>query len=183
MAENWRLRKTVALIGLMGAGKTAVGRSLAAKLGAPFQDSDDAIEEAAAMSVHEIFELYGEPFFRDRETEVIARLLDGPPAVLSTGGGAWINEATRAQISRRATVVWLDPPVELLWQRVRHRDTRPLLRAADPRGVLQRLHDERAPIYALAEHRLRVTGERDISETADAVIELLARAPDALEAA
>ena len=183
MAEQRRLARTVSLVGLMGAGKTAVGRALAERLGVRFADSDDAIEEAAAMSIPEIFELYGEAFFRDREAEVVARLLDGPPMVLSTGGGAWMSEATRRQIERRATALWLDAPVELLWQRVRHRDTRPLLRNADPRGTLERLHRERAPIYAAAPLRLAVRAEDDIAETAEAALRVLSGAPGMLEAA
>ena len=183
MAEDWRLRRTVALIGLMGAGKTAIGRALSQRLGVPLEDSDHAIEQAAAMSIPEIFELYGESFFREREAEVVARLLDGPPVVLSTGGGAWLNDGTRRLIETRATALWLDAPVDLLWQRVRHRDTRPLLRVPDPRGVLERLHAERAPAYALAPLRLRVRAEDDIPATTERALDLLAGDPAVLEAA
>lgn len=183
MAEDWRLTRTVALIGLMGAGKTAVGRALSARLNVPFDDSDDAIEAAAAMTIPEIFENYGEAFFRRREGEVIARLLQGSPCVLSTGGGAWLTEETRARIQSGGTALWLDAPVELLWQRVRHRDSRPLLRTADPRGTLERLHAQRAPVYALADLHLDVRAEDDIAATAERVIGLLKQEAGVLEAA
>ena len=183
MAEDLRLKRTVALIGLMGAGKTAVGRVLASRLGVAFVDSDDAIEEAAGMPIADIFDSFGEDYFRKREAEVIARLLGGVPVVLSTGGGAWLTPSTRDRVARGATALWLDAPVDLLWERVRHRDSRPLLRVPDPRGTLERLHAQRAPVYALAPHRLRVREQDDIGATADRVIETLTRAANVLEVA
>ena len=112
------LRKTVVLVGMMGAGKTAIGRALSQRIGAPFKDSDAELETAATMTIAEIFERDGEPFFRDRETEVIDRLLEGEPAVLSTGGGAFLAERNRALISEKGVSIWLDAPLDLLWARV-----------------------------------------------------------------
>jgi shikimate kinase len=145
-----RLMRTVVLVGMMGAGKTAVGTALARMLAAPFIDSDEEIERAANMSVAEIFRRDGEAFFRARESEVLMRLLAGRPCILSTGGGAFMSAANRAAIARAGVAVWLRADLELLWQRVRHKATRPLLRSADPRGVLAGLLDERAPVYAEA---------------------------------
>lgn len=147
----FRLRRTVVLVGLMGAGKTSVGKRLAALLGAGFVDSDHAIEEAAAMTIPEIFAAFGEADFRAGERRVIARLLGEKPCVLATGGGAFIEPATRAEIAARATSVWLRAELDLLWDRVRDRPGRPLLQAPDPRGVLSDLDRRRAPIYAHAD--------------------------------
>ncbi|AJE47344.1 shikimate kinase [Celeribacter indicus] len=144
------MKKTVALVGMMGAGKTAVGKALAARLGVPFLDSDGEIEKAAAMSIAEIFERYGEPFFRRRETEVIARLLEDERAILSTGGGAFLSEANRALISERGVSVWLKADLDLLWNRVKHKSTRPLLRSDDPRATLAAFVEAREPLYAQA---------------------------------
>ena len=146
-----RLRRTVALVGMMGAGKSSIGRRLAGKLDAPFHDADAEIELAAGCSVSGIFERYGESAFREGERKVIARLLREPPHVLATGGGAFIDQATRAEIASQAISVWLRAPVELLLARVGRRETRPLLRSGAPREVLERLLHEREPIYALAD--------------------------------
>src|SRR5689334_3312040 len=146
-----RLDKTLVLVGMMGAGKTSVGRRLASTLGVPFRDADAEIELAAGCTINEIFELYGEPAFRAGERKVIARLLAEPPHVLATGGGAFIDQGTRAELKERAVTIWLKAPVELLLARTQRRDTRPLLRDGDPRATLERLLDERAPIYALAD--------------------------------
>ena len=176
-----RLRKTVVLVGMMGAGKTAVGRALAARLGVPFLDSDAEIETAAAMTVAEIFERDGEAFFRDRESQVIGRLLDGAPAVLSTGGGAFLRADNRETISARGVSVWLDADLDLLWQRVRHKDTRPLLRVADPRARLAELYAARTPVYALADLSVRAHPEYAVEEMAEAVVRALGSRPDVLE--
>jgi shikimate kinase len=141
----------VVLIGMMGAGKTAVGTQLARLLGTGFADCDEEIERAAAMSIAEIFARDGEAFFRAREAEVLARLLRGPPGVLSTGGGAFLAPANRAAIAAAGVSVWLRAEVDLLWSRVRHRSHRPLLRSPDPRGTLAALAAARAPVYALAD--------------------------------
>lgn len=146
-----KLNRTVALVGMMGAGKSSVGRRLASRLGVAFKDADSEIEHAAGCSIAEIFERYGEPAFRDGEKKVIARLLCESPHVLATGGGAFMDETTRGLIRDAAVSVWLQAPVELLLARTQRRDTRPLLREGDPRETLVRLLGEREPIYALAD--------------------------------
>lgn len=150
---EWNSRPIV-LIGLMGAGKTTVGRRLAQRLNLPFVDADAAIEEAAGMTVTEIFERFGEAHFRDGERRVIARLIDGTPKVIATGGGAFINEETRKLILGEAIAIWLDADPAVLADRVSRRDTRPLLRGRDPREVLESLAKQRNPIYALAPIRV-----------------------------
>ncbi|MGN6817251.1 MAG: shikimate kinase [Sphingomonas sp.] len=146
--------KPIVLVGLMGVGKSTVGRRLAARLHLPFADADAEIEEAAGMSVSEIFEKFGEPYFRDGERRVIARLVDGTPKVIATGGGAFINDETRALILDQAIAIWLDAPTHVLAERVRRRDTRPLLRNRNPRDVLDELATVRNPIYAQAPIRI-----------------------------
>ena len=146
-----RLRRTVALVGMMGAGKSSVGRRLAARLNAEFRDADSEIELAAGCSVSEIFARYGEQAFRDGERKVIGRLLQEPPHVLATGGGAFIDEATRTEIGACAISVWLRAPLDILVERVGRRETRPLLRDGDPREILERLLKLREPFYAMAD--------------------------------
>ena len=145
-----RLALPVVLIGLMGAGKTSVGLRLADMLGVPFRDSDSEVEEAAGMSIPDIFARFGEAHFRDGERKVIARLLGEAPSVLATGGGAYMNEATRALIGERAVAVWLKADLDLLASRTAGRSHRPLLNTGDPRAVLARLKAEREPVYAEA---------------------------------
>jgi len=135
----------------MGAGKTTIGRRLARRLRMPFHDADEEIERAAARSVSEIFETYGEQHFRDGERRVIARLLKEGPAVLATGGGAFMEARTRALIKKKAVSIWLRVDLDVLAERVSRRDTRPLLKTGDPREILQRLSRERDPIYAEAD--------------------------------
>ena len=147
-----RLRRSIVLVGLMGAGKTSVGKRLAEKLNVPFFDSDVEIETASAgMSVPEIFERFGEPEFRRLERDVVRRLLAGPPAVIATGGGAFVQDETRAAIAASALSVWLEVELETLLQRVLGRSGRPLLDVEDPAGALSRLAESRAPIYAHAD--------------------------------
>jgi shikimate kinase len=148
----------IVLVGLMGAGKSTVGRRLAQRLHLPFVDADNEIETAAGMTIPEIFERFGEPYFRDGERRVIARLMDGKPKVIATGGGAFVNEETRQLILAEATAVWLDADVEVLVDRVRRRDSRPLLRGRDPREVLRELAQVRNPLYA--EAHIRVASNR-----------------------
>jgi shikimate kinase len=145
------LKRTVALVGMMGAGKSAVGKRLAAKLGVQFRDADEEIEAAAGCTVSEIFARFGEPAFRDGERKVIARLLGEMPHVLATGGGAFIDNETRQQIRNSAVSVWLRVPLDVLAARVGRRDTRPLLRNGDPREILENLLRDREPIYAQAD--------------------------------
>lgn len=145
------LTRTIALVGMMGAGKSSVGRRLAARLKVPFRDADSEIEAAAGCSINEIFDRYGEEAFRDGERKVIARLLALPPHVLATGGGAFIDAQTRVGIRKGAVSVWIKAPLELLLDRVQRRNTRPLLRNGDPREILEQLLEERNPIYAEAD--------------------------------
>lgn len=134
----------------MGVGKSTVGRRLAVRLGLPFVDADHEIEAAAGMTIADIFERFGEPYFRDGERRVIARLIDGRPKVIATGGGAFINDETRALILNSAVAIWLDAEPRVLASRVSRRDTRPLLRGRDPLQVLTDLAEKRNPFYALA---------------------------------
>ena len=182
-AAAGKLRKTVVLVGMMGAGKTAVGRALAASLSVPFLDSDAEIETAAAMSIAEIFARDGEVFFRDRETEVIDRLLDAGCGVLSTGGGAFLSARNRALISGKGVSVWLNADLPLLWARVKHKDTRPLLRTDDPYGTLKALYGARAPVYAEADLQVVSRAEYPIEMMTRKVIEALLTRPDVLEGA
>ena len=176
-----RLAKTVVLVGMMGAGKTAVGTALARQLGVEFKDSDEEIVRAASRSIAEIFERDGEPFFRARETEVISRLLRGTPCVLSTGGGAFLSETNRKLVHDVGISVWLRADLELLWQRVRHKTTRPLLRTPNPRETLRELYERRQPLYAQADIVVESAAERSVEEMASRVVEALHGRPDVLE--
>lgn len=147
----FRLGRTLVLVGLMGAGKTSIGKRVAQRLGVPFTDADSEIEAAANMTIAEIFARDGEAAFRAGERRVIARLLDGPIHVLATGGGAFMDPATRARIGQRALSVWLRADIEVLLARVAKRRHRPLLNQGDPREVLERLIAVRHPIYAEAD--------------------------------
>ena len=153
--------RPIVLIGLMGAGKSAIGRKLAGQLGLPFIDADHEIETAASMSVADIFETYGEPEFRRLEASVMVRLLTGGRSVLATGGGAFMNADTRNAIAASAVSVWLSADIDMLMARVVRKATRPLLKTPDPRAVMQRLMDERYPVYATADITV---SSRDISK-------------------
>lgn len=143
--------RTIALVGLMGAGKSTVGRRLAEKLGRPFYDSDAEIEKAAGLSVSDIFALHGEADFRRGEKQVLKRLLDMPPHVLATGGGAFLDADTRALMKVKAVTVWLNADLETLWRRVQKRDDRPLLQRADAKAHLSNLVTQREPFYSQAD--------------------------------
>lgn len=145
------LTRTIALVGMMGVGKSSVGRRLAARLDVPFRDSDSEVESAAGCSINEIFDRYGEAAFRDGERKVVARLLNLPPHVLATGGGAFIDDEIRAAIKVSCVSVWIRAPLDLLVDRVGRRNTRPLLRHGDLRENVERLLKEREPIYAEAD--------------------------------
>ena len=145
-----RLSRTVVLIGLMGAGKTVIGKRLALAIGVGFRDADQEIEQAAGLSVSEIFAKHGEPYFRDGERRVIRRLLEEPPHVLATGGGAFMNAETRKLIHERGLAVWLRAELPVLMKRVLKRNTRPLLASGDPETTMKRLMAERYPLYAEA---------------------------------
>ena len=143
--------RTIVLVGMPGAGKTSVGRRLAAALGIPFRDADIEIEAAAGCTIRDIFELFGEEAFRAGERKVLARLLRDSPHVLATGGGAFMDAGTRAKIKDRGISVWLKADLPLLLERVSRKDHRPLLQTADRRAAMERLLREREPIYALAD--------------------------------
>jgi shikimate kinase len=176
-----RLKKSVVMVGMMGAGKTAVGTQLSRMLSVPFIDSDDEIVKPANRSIAEIFERDGEAFFRQKETQVLGRLLEGPPFVLSTGGGAFLAPDNRRMIMAWGVSVWLRADLDLLWNRVRHKTTRPLLRTPNPREKLRLLHEARCPIYSLAD--LHVDSEADLSveSMARRVLEALMTRPDVVE--
>lgn len=176
-----RLKKTVALIGMMGAGKTAVGTALARALAVPFLDSDEEIERAASMPVGEIFARDGEAFFRARESEVLTRLMAGAPAVLSTGGGAFLAAGNRTLIHDKGISIWLKADLDLLWNRVKHKTTRPLLRTANPRETLAGLLAARTPVYALADLTVEADPEMTVEDMAQKVIAALVARPDVLE--
>lgn len=179
--QRYDLHKTVVLVGMMGAGKTAVGRALAARLGVPFLDSDAEIESAANMTIPEIFARDGEAFFRAKESQVIGRLLDEERGILSTGGGAFMSEGNRQMISDRGVSVWLRADLNVLWNRVRHKDTRPLLRTADPHATLRALYEERVPIYQQADLVAESDGETAIEDMVDRVLAALVTRRDVLE--
>lgn len=176
-----RLRRSVVLVGMMGSGKTAVGKALALRLGVPFLDSDTEIERAATASIAEIFARDGEPFFRDREAEVIGRLLGGPPAVISTGGGAFMAERNRLAIATHGISLWLDASLDVLWERVRHKENRPLLRTANPRETLAQLFEVRVPVYRQSALRVAVEPSFTIDDTTARAIAVLRATPDVLE--
>ncbi|MEP3346415.1 MAG: shikimate kinase [Litoreibacter sp.] len=170
------LKRPLVLVGMMGAGKTAIGGAVARSLGIPFLDSDEELVRAADRSIAEIFERDGEAFFRARETEIISRLLDGEPAVISTGGGAFLSEPNRAMINDKATSVWLKADLSLLWSRVRHKTTRPLLRTDDPLATLTEIFEARTPIYAQAQLSVEARPEYSIEDMAQNVIATLSEA-------
>ena len=161
----------IVLIGMMGAGKTAVGAELARRLGTRFIDSDSEIESAAAMTIAEIFARDGEDFFRARESEVLRRLLQMRPGVISTGGGAWLRAENRDLIRQKSLSVWLDVDLETLWHRVRMRSTRPLLKTADPKGTLTQMLEARRPSYATAELVYPVGSSDSVEQTASKLLQ------------
>ncbi|MFN3687778.1 shikimate kinase [Salinarimonas sp.] len=164
--------RPVVLVGLMGAGKSTVGRRLASRLGLPFRDADSEIEDAAGMSIADIFATFGEPYFRDGERRVIDRLLHAGAMVLATGGGAYMDAQTRAAIAQAGISVWLEADLDTLMRRVRKRPTRPLLQNPDPEGTMRRLMDERYPVYALADLRV-VSRDGTHGEVVDAIVAAL----------
>jgi shikimate kinase len=166
-------RRPIVLVGLMGAGKSAVGRRLAVALGRPFRDADDAIVAAAGMSIPDIFELYGEPAFRDLERRVVARLLDEAGTVIALGGGAFIDPETRALVKRRALSIWIDADLDTLVERTaRKPGRRPLLAKGDPREILARLMEIRYPIYAEADFRVK-SGEGPVEAVVQKVLDIV----------
>lgn len=169
-----RLGRPVVLVGMMGSGKSTVGRKLAALLGTDFVDADEAIEAAAQMTVSEIFGQFGEDYFRDGERRVIARLIEERHGVIATGGGAFANDETRGLILARGAAVWIDCDIDTLVERTGRRDTRPLLRDGDPREILTQLREKREPAYAQAPIRIDSRSGPQV-DTALAIIEALER--------
>jgi len=166
--------RSVVLVGMMGAGKTSVGKRLAAKLGLPFVDADAEIEAGAQLTISEIFERFGELYFREGERKVIARLLNGGPLVLATGGGAFMNATTRQNIAKYGVSIWLKPSFDILLARVRKKSNRPLLKTADPEQTLRRLLEERTPTYALADFTIE-----SLDASHDTVVDAILRRLDA----
>jgi shikimate kinase len=175
-------KRAIVLIGMMGAGKSTVGRRLAARLGLNFVDADTEIEAAAGMSIPDIFATHGEQSFRDGEVRVIARLLEGAPCVVATGGGAWIRLDTRERIRARGVSVWLKAEPDVLLRRVKRRSDRPLLQTADPAATIEKLVTERYPVYAEADLTLlsrEVPHDRIVEECLAALAEYLPGHPPA----
>ena len=167
-----RLDRPVVLVGLMGVGKSTVGRRLARRLGLPFVDSDAEIEDASGFTAGEMFERYGEQDFRDGERRLVARLVSGEVRVIATGGGVFVDPRTRQLLNERAITIWLDAPVDVLAERTGRRDTRPLLRNADPKATLERLSEERRPSYAEAHIHVR-SGNGAHREVVDSIVRAL----------
>lgn len=167
--------RTLVLVGLMGAGKSCVGRRLADALGRPFVDSDDEVEKAAGCTIRDIFDVYGEPAFRDCERRVIQRLLEDGGTVIATGGGAFMDAATRATIKASGTSIWLRADPEVLYQRTKRSKTRPLLNTDDPLATLRELAERRYPTYAEADIIVD-TGTHSPEETVQQVIQSIAAA-------
>lgn len=164
--------RSVVLVGMMGAGKSTIGRRLAARLQLPFVDADQEIETAAGMSIPDIFAAHGEPYFRDGEARVIARLLDNGPSVLATGGGAFMRQETRERIASRGVSIWLRADADIVLRRVKRRADRPLLQTADPAATIERLIAERTPFYQQADIEILsrdVPHEKIVDECADAL--------------
>lgn len=172
MTSLAKLDKSIVLVGLMGVGKTTVGRRLAASLNLPFADSDQEIETAAGMSIADIFETHGEADFRRGEKRVIERLVNGRQCVLATGGGAFVDDDSRALIKSKCISIWLRADLDVLMRRVSKRATRPLLQTEDPRAVMERLMTERAPFYAQADFTID-SHDSPHDETVDEILNLL----------
>ena len=166
------LPRTVAIVGLMGAGKSAIGKRLAQRLGLAFVDADNEIERAAGCTIAEIFEKYGEAEFRQGERRVISRLLDEPPHVLSTGGGAYMDAETRRLMHEKALTVWLRAELDVLYERVKKRSHRPLLKQGEPREILARLMEQRYPIYAEADIVVESTAQPADRTTEEVIVAL-----------
>ncbi len=164
--------RTIVLVGMMGAGKTSVGRRLAAKLALPFADADAEIETAAGMSISRLMQDYGEPEFRRLERRIMARLLDAPMHVLSTGGGAFMDEDTRQLIRDKGVSIWLKADPEVLLERAMRHDNRPLLRGGDPREIMTKLLAEREPVYAQADITVE-SDDRPVDETIERLLRVL----------
>ena len=177
----FELKKTIALVGMMGSGKSAIGKVIASILDVPFVDADVEIEKAAKLSIPEIFERHGEKFFRDKEGQVIERLLKDKPCILATGGGAFINDNIRTSIKNHSVSVWLNADVETLWKRVKHKSTRPLIRTGNPKKTLINIYKERIETYSLADLIIESNGTSSLEKMANRVITSLLDRNDLVE--
>ena len=169
----FELKKTVALVGMMGSGKSAIGKVVSSIIDVPFVDADVEIEKAAKLSISEIFERHGEKFFRDRENQVIKRLLKERPCILATGGGAFVDEKIRISIKQHGVSVWLNADLETLWKRVKHKKTRPLLRTDNPKETLANIYKKRIETYSLADVIIESRGTSSLEKMANRVINSL----------
>ena len=179
----FELKKTVALVGMMGSGKSAIGKVVSSILDVPFRDADLEIERAAKLSIPEIFERHGEEFFRDKEYQVIKRLLNEKSCILATGGGAFINKNIRTSIKEKGVSVWLNADLETLWKRVKHKKSRPLLRTNNPRETLANIYTDRIKTYSLADIILDSRDKSSLEEMAKLVIKSLLDRNDLIERA
>ena len=179
----FELKKTVALVGMMGSGKSAIGKVVSSILDVPFKDADAEIERAAKLSIPEIFERHGEEFFRDKEDQVIKRLLHERCCILATGGGAFINKKIRSSIEEQGVSVWLNADLETLWKRVKHKRSRPLLKTNNPRETLSNIYTGRIKTYSLADIIIDSTDKSSLEEMAKLVIKSLLDSNDLIERA
>lgn len=171
----YKLKKTVVLVGMMGSGKTSVGRVLARMLEVPFVDSDEEIVRVSSFQIPDLFARFGEVYFREKETQVLLRLLQGPPQVLSTGGGAFMQHINRVNIGEHGVAVWIRAEVNLLWARVKGKSNRPLLLTENPYQTLKEIHDSRAPVYAEAPLVVTAFSTHSVNDTAKLVIRELVK--------
>ena len=179
----FELKKTVALVGMMGSGKSAIGKVVSSILDVPFRDADVEIERAAKLSIPEVFERHGEEFFRDKEDRVIKRLLHEKRCILATGGGAFINENIRTSIKEHSVSIWLNADVDTLWKRVKHKRSRPLLRTDNPRETLVNIYTDRFKTYSLADIIIDSNEKSSLEEMANLVIKSLLDRNDLIERA
>ena len=181
--DMFELKKTVALVGMMGSGKSAIGKMVSSILDVPFRDADVEIERAAKLSIPEIFDRHGEEFFRDKEDQVIKRLLNEKCCILATGGGAFMNEKIRASIKEQSVSIWLNADLETLWKRVKHKRSRPLLRTDNPRETLTNIYTDRFKTYSLADIIIDSNDKSSLEEMANVVIKSLLDRNDLIERA
>ena len=179
----FELKKTVALVGMMGSGKSAIGKVVSSIIDVPFKDADVEIEQAAKLSIPEIFERHGEKFFRDKEDKIIKRLLREKCCILATGGGAFMNKKIRASIKEQGVSVWLNADLETLWKRVKNKRSRPLLRTDNPRETLVNIYTDRFKTYSLADIIIDSNDKSSLEEMAKLVIKSLLDRNDLIERA